>query len=95
MSWDSRTAWDRRIRLDRVVMGQPESAGQQDREPDSAGQKDEQRTGVGVFMGQPDSAGQKDEHRTRLSWDSRTARDRRMNNGQGCHGTAGQRGTEG
>jgi hypothetical protein len=44
-----------------------------------------------VVMGRPDSAGQKDEHRTGLSWDGRTARDRRMNNGQGCHGTARDR----
>jgi hypothetical protein len=48
-----------------------------------------------VVMGQPDSAGQKDEHRRGLSCDSQTARDRRMNTGEGCHGTAGQRGTEG
>ncbi len=47
-----------------------------------------------VVMGQPDSAGQKDEQLTGLSWGSRTARDRRLNNGQGCHGTDGQRGTE-
>jgi hypothetical protein len=48
-----------------------------------------------VVMGQPDTVEQKDEQWTGLSWDSWTARDRRMNNGQGCHGTAGQRGTEG
>ncbi len=42
-----------------------------------------------------DGKGPLDWHRTGLSWDSRTARDRRMHNGHGCHGTAGQRGTEG
>jgi hypothetical protein len=46
-------------------------------------------------MGQPDSKGQKDEDWTGLSCDSRTARDRRMKTGQGCHVTARQRGTEG